>query len=383
MKSSMLFIKSWNIAGAEGNPVLEGLLTFRRALLMKAAVWYGQNDVRIEDLPEPKAGENEVKIGVKWCGICGSDLHEYRAGPLLIPRKPHPLTGRIPPITLGHEFSGDVVEVGGNVQDVTVGDRVVVNALIYCGHCFYCRSGEYNMCVKLGSTGLASDGGFAEFVTVPGYATYKIPSEVTYEMGTFVEPLAVAIRAVKRAGAKVWKTAAVVGAGPIGLLVQQAAAACGAGKVYVIELIAGRRELAKELGATEVFDPSHGDVSKEIHALTHGMRADVAYECVGNQSAFDTSVRVTGRRGMIVMVGMAMEPLSVPFLRLWAHEKEITTSQGYVDEFLPAIDFLADGRVQVEPMITSKIALDDLVKKGFKESIEYPDKNIKILVSPQ
>jgi len=350
---------------------------------MQAALWYGRNDVRIEEVPEPTAGEHEVKIRVKWCGICGSDLHEYRAGPMIIPQKPHPLTGRTPPIILGHEFSGDVVEIGSGVKDITVGDRVVVNALIYCRQCFYCGMGEYNMCIKLGSTGLASDGGFAEFVTVPSYATYKIPPKVTYEMGTFVEPLAVAIRAVKRARAHVGNTAAVVGAGPIGLLVQQAASACGAGKVYVIEPIAGRRELAKKLGATEVFDPLDGDVSKEIHALTDGMRADVAYECVGNQSAFDTAVRITGRRGMIVMVGLAVEPLNVPFLRLWGHEKEITTSQGYVDEFSPAIAFLADGRVQVESMITSKITLDDLVEKGFKKLIEHPEKNIKILVSPQ
>lgn len=350
---------------------------------MQAALWYGRNDVRIEEVPEPTAGEHEVKIRVKWCGICGSDLHEYRAGPMIIPQKPHPLTGRTPPIILGHEFSGDVVEIGSGVKNITVGDRVVVNALIYCRQCFYCGMGEYNMCIKLGSTGLASDGGFAEFVTVPSYATYKIPPKVTYEMGTFVEPLAVAIRAVKRARAHVGNTAAVVGAGPIGLLVQQAAVASGAGKVYAIEPIAKRGKLAKTLGATEVFNPSEGDVSKEIHALTDGTRADVAYECVGNQAAFDTALRITGRRGMIVMVGLAVEPLNVPFLRLWGHEKEITTSQGYVDEFPPAIAFLADGRVQVEPMISSKITLDDLVEKGFKELIERPEKNIKILVSPQ
>ena len=350
---------------------------------MRAALWHGRDDVRIGEVPEPTAGENEVKIRVKWCGICGSDLHEYRAGPMIIPRKPHPLTGRTSPIILGHEFSGDVVEIGSGVKNVSEGDRVVVNALIYCGQCFYCGIGEYNMCFKLGSTGLASDGGFAEFVTVPSYATYKIPPEVTYEMGTFVEPLAVALRAVKRGRAHVGNTAAVVGAGPIGLLVQQAATACGAGKVYAIEPIPERRKLARNLGATEVFNPSEGDVSKEIHALTDGMRADVAYECVGNQVAFDTAVRVTGRRGMIVMVGLAIEPLAVPFLRLWGHEKEITTSQGYVDEFPPAIAFLADRRVQVEPMITSKITLDDLVQKGFKELIRRPEKNIKILVSPQ
>jgi (R,R)-butanediol dehydrogenase/meso-butanediol dehydrogenase/diacetyl reductase len=350
---------------------------------MQAALWYGRNDVRIEEVPEPTAGEHEVKIRVKWCGICGSDLHEYRAGPMLIPQKPHPLTRRTPPIILGHEFSGDVVEIGSGVKNITVGDRVVVNALICCRQCFYCGMGEYNMCIKLGSTGLASDGGFAEFVTVPSYATYKIPPKVTYEMGTFVEPLAVAIRAVKRARAHVGNTAVVVGAGSIGLLVQQAAVASGAGKVYAIELMAERGKLAKTLGATEVFNPSEGDVTKEIHDLTDGMRADVAYECVGNQAAFDAAVRITGRRGMIVMVGLAAEPLKVPFLRLWRHENEITTSQGYVDEFPLAMAFLSDGRVQVEPMISSKITLDELVEKGFKELIEHPEKNIKILVSPQ
>ena len=225
---------------------------------MKAAVWYGREDIRISDVPEPIVGKDQVKIKVRWCGICGSDVHEYREGPMLIPKNPHPLTGKSFPIILGHEFSGDVVEVGKSVKRIAVGDRVTINCLIYCGTCLYCRQGEYNMCLKLGTVGLAWDGAFAEFVVVPEYTVIKIPDEVTYEMGAFAEPLAVAVRGVKRSRLKVGDTAVVIGAGPIGLLVIQAARVLGASKVFAIEPIQRRRELAKQLGASEVFDPTRG-----------------------------------------------------------------------------------------------------------------------------
>jgi len=350
---------------------------------MKAAVWYGRDDIRIADIPEPRVTKDQVKIRVRWCGICGSDVHEYREGPMIISRKPHPLTGKSSPIILGHEFSGDVVEVGEDVKRIAVGNRVTINCLIYCGECLYCRLGEYNMCLKLATVGLAWDGAFAESVVVPEYTVLKLPDPVTYEMATFAEPLAVAVRAVKRSRLKVGDTAVVVGAGPIGLLVLQAARSGGASRVWAIEPIPSRRDLARQLGADEVFDPARGDAGKEIAERTDGLRANVAFECVGNQSAFDTAVRVTGRRAMIVMVGMALKPIEVPFFRLWGHEKEITTCTGYVDEFPAALAFLADRRVKVEPMITAKIKLDDFVEKGLKEMMRNPGQYIKILVTPE
>jgi (R,R)-butanediol dehydrogenase/meso-butanediol dehydrogenase/diacetyl reductase len=349
---------------------------------MKAAVWYGREDLRIQSVQEPTVGRDQVKIRVRWCGICGSDVHEYREGPMIISKKPHPLTGKSSPIILGHEFSGDVVAVGEGAKRIKVGDRVTVNCLIYCGSCPYCLDGEYNMCQKLATIGLAWDGAFAETVVVPEYTVLKIPDSVTYEMASFAEPLAVAVRAVKRSRLKVGDSAVVVGAGPIGLLVLQAARAAGASRVFVIELIPNRRKLAKELGADEVLDPTQGDVGKEIAERTDGLRSNVAFECVGNQSAFDTAVRVTGRRAMIVMVGMALKPIEIPFFRLWGHEKEMTTCTGYVDEYPAALAFLADGRVRVEPMITAKIKLDDFIEKGLKEMIRNPGQYIKILVTP-
>lgn len=225
---------------------------------MKAAVWYGREDVRILDLPEPVVAQEQVKIRVRWCGICGSDVHEYRAGPMIIPKKPHPLTGKSTPIILGHEFSGDVIEIGEGVKRIAVGDRVTIHCLIYCGTCAYCRQGEYNMCLRLATVGLAWDGAFAESVVVPEYTVLKLPERVSYEMGTFSEPLAVAVRAVKRSRMRMGDTAAVIGTGPIGLLVLQAAKAAGASKVFAVEPIRSRRELAKQLGADEVFDPTRG-----------------------------------------------------------------------------------------------------------------------------
>jgi (R,R)-butanediol dehydrogenase/meso-butanediol dehydrogenase/diacetyl reductase len=349
---------------------------------MKAAVWHGKQDIRISDVPEPAVEKDQVGIRVRWCGICGSDVHEYREGPMLIPKKSHPLTGKSPPVILGHEFSGDVVEVGRDVKRIAVGDRVTINCLIYCGTCAYCRRGEYNMCLRLATVGLAWDGAFAETVVVPEYTVLKIPDEVTYEMATFAEPLAVAVRAVRRSRLKFGDAVGVIGAGPIGLLVLQAAKAAGASKVFAIEPIERRRKLAKQLGANEVFDPTQGDVGKEIADRTEGLRADVAFECVGSQSAFDTALRITGRRAMIVMVGMAIKPLEVPFLRLWGHEKEITTCTGYVDEYPTALALLADRRVMVEPMITGKIKLSEFVEKGIQEMIQHPENHVKILVAP-
>ena len=349
---------------------------------MKAAVWHAKEDIRFLDVSEPIVGKDQVKIRVRWCGICGSDVHEYREGPISIPKKPHPLTGKSGPVILGHEFSGDVVEVGKEVKRIGVGDRVTINCLIYCGTCVYCRRGEYNMCLRLATVGLAWDGAFSETVVVPEYTVLKIPNEVSYEMGTFAEPLAVAVRAVKRSKLKFGDTVGVIGAGPIGLLVLQAARAAGASKVFAIEPIERRRKLAEQLGANEVFALTQGDIGKEIANRTEGLRVDIAFECVGNQSAFDTAIRITGRRARIVMVGLPIKPLEVPFLRLWGHEKEITTCTGYVDEFPTAIALLADRRVRVEPMITGKIRLFEFVEKGIQEMIQHPENHVKILVAP-
>jgi len=350
---------------------------------MKAAVWYEKEDIRIEEVPEPAPDPGQVKVKIKACGICGSDLHEYKQGPFIIPSRPHPLTGRQGgPVILGHEFSAEVVECGANVNRFQPGDRVTMNALITCGECHFCKCGAYNMCTRLGSTGFAADGGFAEYAVLQDYALYPLPDSVNDDMGSFVEPLAVAIRAVKRSRLKIGETAAVIGAGPIGLLVMQVCLAAGASRVFAIEPMRTRRELAAKVGAVSVFDPTAEDPGKAIAALTDNLRVDVAFDCVGIQPSFDTAVKVTGRRGRICVAGLALKPIEVPFIRLWGHEKEITFSSGYENEFPAAIALLADQRVNVEDLISDRIQLDDLVEKGIKPLLASADQHIKIVVYP-
>jgi len=350
---------------------------------MKAAVWYKKGDIRVEDVPDPKVGSGQIKVRIKTCGICGSDLHEYMDGPFIIPSRPHPLTNRQGgPVILGHEFSARVVGVGECVTRFEKGDRVVVNPLIYCDKCYYCKRGQHIMCTKLGTVGFAADGAFAEYGVFHEYSLFKLPDSVTDEMGAFVEPLAVAVHAVKRSRMKIGASVVIIGAGPIGLLVMQACLAAGAGKVFVIEPLRARREMAVKTGATAVFNPTETDPGKEIGKLTDGLRADVVFDCVGIQSSFDTAVKVTGRRGIICVVGLALKPIQVPFIRLWGHEKELTFSSGYEDEFPAAISFLANKRVKVEELISARIKLVDLVTKGIRPLIEEAEKYIKILVYP-
>jgi (R,R)-butanediol dehydrogenase/meso-butanediol dehydrogenase/diacetyl reductase len=350
---------------------------------MKAAVWYGKGDLRIENAPDPTPGVGQVKVRIKVCGICGSDLHEFREGPFIIPSRPHPLTNRQGgPVILGHEFSAEVVEPGSGVTRFKAGDRVTMNALILCGECTYCRRGAYNMCLKLGSTGFAADGGFAEFAVLPNYSLHRLPLSVSDDKGSFTEPVAVAIRAVKRSRLQIGDTAVVVGAGPIGLLVLQVCLAAGASRVFVVEPMKARRELATKLGAVAVFDPGEVDPGKAISDLTEGLRAEVAFDCVGNQSAFDTAIKVTGRRGIICVAGLSLKPIQVPFMRLWGHEKEIIFSSGYETEFSAAISLLADGRIEVESLISARIQLVDLVEKGFMPLIQEANRYVKILVYP-
>jgi len=350
---------------------------------MKAAVWYGKDDIRIEEFPEPAVGQGQVKLKIKACGICGSDIHEFRSGPFIIPARPHPLTGRVGgPVILGHEFAGEVVEIGEGVTKVAVGDRVTVNPLIYCGECHFCKKGNHLMCGKLATVGFAWDGAFAEYGVFPEFTMVKLPDSVSYEMGACVEPLAVAVHAVNRSGMKIGDNVAIIGAGPIGLLVQQACKAAGASQVFVSEPMKARMETAHKMGANAVFDPTEVDVGKEVAKCTDGLRADIAFDCVGIKQTFDTCVKVTGRRARVCVVGLALKPIEVAFMKFWGHEKELTFSQGYDGEFPTAVSYLADGRVKIDDYVTKSIALDEFVDGGLNELIEHPDENVKILVKP-
>jgi (R,R)-butanediol dehydrogenase/meso-butanediol dehydrogenase/diacetyl reductase len=223
---------------------------------LRAARFYGPGDIRIDDVPEPATRAGTVKVEVEWCGICGTDLHEYLEGPIFAPtaEAPHPLTGESVPITLGHEFAGVVAEVGEGVSRVGVGDKVVVEPYIICGRCDACRTGRYNVCQTLGFVGLSGyGGGFSQYVVAEERWIHPL-GELGTDVGALIEPLAVAYHAVKLSKAQTEHTALVFGAGPIGLVTTAALKAAGVEQVLVVEPADVRKQKAPGAGADHVID---------------------------------------------------------------------------------------------------------------------------------
>jgi len=351
---------------------------------MKAAKWYGKKDIRVEEIANPAAPKpGEVQVKVAWCGICGSDLHEYLAGPIFIPVEPHPLTGAKAPLVLGHEFSGEVVAVGEGVETVKVGDIVAPDACQHCGVCVNCREGNYNVCEKLAFTGLMADGAFAEYVNVPAELCYVLPKGFDLEAASLIEPLATGFKAVRLAGSLLGQTAVVLGAGTIGLGTIMCAKAAGASTVVSIETAAARKKLAKECGADIVLDPKECDVVAEIKKLTNGSGAEVSFECIGHKDTAPLAVEVIRNHGKAVIVGIFEEPSSFNFFSLSGTDKVVIGTLAYtIDDFQGVANLLASGQLKASPLITGRIQLQDIVEKGFDELVNNKATNIKIIVSP-
>ena len=351
--------------------------------LMKAVRWYGQKDLRIEEVPEPQVSPDQVKLRVRACGICGSDIHEYNSGPILVPHQhPHPLTGVLPPVTLGHEFSGELVEVGNEVKGFRRGSRVVVFPTLLCFGCPFCRNGQYNLCQRLGTIGFAMDGGLAEYCTVPAFNCYEIPDQLTYQVAAFTEPLAVAVHAWRRSRARLGEAVTVVGAGAVGLLILQVALAGGAEHVFVVEPSAARRRLALDLGATDAIDPQEKDVGRHISERTEGLRSSVSFECAGSVKALKAAEAAVGRGGRIVVVGLYEGEAPIDLWRMFLYEKSLIASSAYDNEFPIALGLLRDGRVQVKPMITQSIPLKDTVQRGMEIPNRQEFQGVRTLVEP-
>lgn len=352
---------------------------------MKAALWYKAKDVRVEDIPEPIVKDDGVKVKVKWCGICGSDLHEYTMGPIFIPvNAPHPITGEVAPVVMGHEFSGEVVEVGKDVTNVKPGDRVVVEPLIVCGECPACKAGHYNLCEKLGFHGLmGGGGGLSEYTTFPARFIHKIPDSLSYEKAALVEPMAVAFHSTKVGKFEAGQTAIVAGAGPIGLATVECLKARGAAKVIVVQRKSVRQEYALRSGADVVLDPNEVDVVAEVKKLTNGVGADIAFETTGSEQCFHLILEALRFAGTLVNTSIFETTITLHPNTLVMSEKTVVGSICYCNEFPEVIEMLADGRLPAEGYITKKVYVDDVVEGGFG-ALTGPEKksHVKIIVTP-
>lgn len=351
---------------------------------MRAARFHGRGDIRVEDVPDPQVGPGQVEVTVDWCGICGTDLHEFLEGPIFIPPEgaPHPITGSALPVVMGHEFAGVVSAVGSGATGVREGDRVAVEPYYVCGECVACAAGRYNICRKLGFIGLSGqDGGFAERCVVDARWVHPL-GDLPTDVGALVEPLAVGYHAVRLSGLRPGGTAAVFGAGPIGLVTTAALKAAGAGRVIVVEPAAARKTKAVGAGADEVLDPGGADVPDAIRDLTDGAGADVAFECAGVDAVLAAAIGSVRPGGTVVNVAIWGHVPQVAMNELVFSEVNVIGSLAYCGDHADTIALLRDGTVDAEQFITGRIGLADIVDGGFRELIDNKEENVKILVSP-
>ena len=274
---------------------------------MNAVRFHGQKDIRLDKIPIPVLTAGKVKIAPKFCGICGSDLHEYLGGANLIPKPghPHPITGETLPLTLGHEFSGIIEEVGEGVTSLKKGDRVCVQPTIYDNECMSCERGLVNCCDKNGFVGLSGwGGGLCEATVVPESCVKKLPDNVSLEVGALVEPLSVGWHAVDASPYRDGDNVLVLGGGPIGLAVVQALVGMGCKNIIVSEVSKTRGDYALAFGAHHVINPMTDDVVAKVKEFTGGLGADVAYDAAGVQPAVDTAFLALRARGMLVNIAI-------------------------------------------------------------------------------
>jgi (R,R)-butanediol dehydrogenase/meso-butanediol dehydrogenase/diacetyl reductase len=349
---------------------------------VRALRFHAARDLRIEDVPEPPdPGAGEVVVRVATCGICGTDLHEYAAGPIVTPVEPHPLTGAQNPQILGHEFAGDVVATGSGVTSVSEGDRVAIMPLAYCGHCAYCRRGLQHLCVTMACVGLSHAwGGMAEFATLAQYQVVRLPNGVTHRQGALIEPTAVAAYGVERAGVSPGDRVLVTGAGPIGALAALCARVAGAASVFVSEPNAARRARAEGLGVATVLDPTSTDVPAYLREESDGLGVDVAIECSGHPAGFTTAIKSLRRRGTLAQTGLFVGEASVEPM-LWSlNDLTIVGTWCYwVYDFDRIAAQIAAGDLPVERVVTSNVTLDD-APAAFTRLASGAADEIKVLI---
>lgn len=332
---------------------------------MRAAVYHGREDVRLEEIPDVEPGPGQVKLAIAYNGICGSDLHEYYFGPLGIPTSPHPLTGAVMPQVIGHEFGGRVVECGEGVDDLAVGDLVAVDPIHTCGRCAYCKAGDTNLCVIAAFHGLSAiGGGLSDSTVVDRRMVHRMPEGLTARHAAIVEPMAVALRAARRAEVQAGQTVVVFGAGPIGLGAYFSCRWLGAEPIMV-EPSADRRTIVSDLGAKTVLDPLSDDVTAAVRDLTDGLGAHATIDAAATAKTFAGAFAATRRRGTISMVGIAHETLPLDPIALFQTEITLRGSNAYSDDFPMVIGAMAEGAFPLDGWVDT-IGFDDLVDGGFE-----------------
>jgi L-iditol 2-dehydrogenase len=315
------------------------------ALLMKQYM-----HLEMVQMPEPEIGPEDILVRVRACGICGSDVHGLDGS-----------TGRrIPPIVMGHEAAGEVAATGSAVTDLKQGDRVTFDSTIYCGRCFYCERGQVNLCENREVMGVSPGpyrrhGAFAEFVAVPRRIVYRLPDNLSYEQAALIEAVSVGAHAVNLSGppADPADLAVVVGSGMIGLLTVQALRAAGFARVVAVDVDDARLAMAKKLGASEVFNSKTGDAAASVRQLTEGRGAALAIECVGATDPIRSAIACVRKGGAVTLVGNFAPSVDLPLQEVVTRQLRLQGSCASSGEYPAAIDLMASGAIQVDPLISA------------------------------
>jgi (R,R)-butanediol dehydrogenase / meso-butanediol dehydrogenase / diacetyl reductase len=344
---------------------------------MRAAVYHGRQDLRLEEVPEPSAGAGEVKLKVLYNGICGSDLHEYYDGPITTRVTPHPLTAVKNPVILGHELCGEVVDVGAGVEDLDLGDRVAVEPVETCGHCLYCTSGQYNHCGLLAFHGYnRNGGGLAQFTVVRRSMAHKLPRNLSAMQGALIEPMAVAWRTADRCGVEAGQTAVIHGGGPIGIGVYFTLRRRGV-RVIMSDPSPARRTVLKSLGVAVVLDPRDGKVVSAIKDLTGGRGADASVDAAGVSASFQAALLGTAVDGNVVVVAIHTRPLEIGPMDILMSEARITGVALSCNAFPSVIQEMTAGAYPAEGWVET-IPFEGLIRDGFERL--HRQEGTKILV---
>jgi len=346
---------------------------------MKAAILYGPGDIRVENVNEPELKTDGILIQVKACGICGSDLLPYKVGMRME-------AGLI----MGHEFSGNVVEVGANVADIRKGQRVTAPGVLPCGECHWCQREQPDRCSNTKILGFQFPGAFAEYVSIPlarlNRTVFPLTDEISYEDGATVEPLSVGVHTAMRAEPSAEDTVVILGLGMIGQCTLQAFKAMGVAKIIVSEISKKRLEVAKAMGADVVINAAEEDPIEWVGEATSGMGADIVAECAGAPATFQQAIEMVRGgtfeavhpEGKIMLVGIYEQPIQWAPISLI--RKNVRMIGCFAGSFPQAIDFIQTRKVNTKPLITHEFPLDE-AKEAFATQSKA-DESIKVLIKP-
>lgn len=354
---------------------------------MQAAVFHARGAITVDEVFEPgRPGPGEVLVRPQFCGICGTDLHEYTDGPIVIPVSPHPLNGAKAPQILGHEFSAIVEDFGEGVTGLNVGDLCAVMPLIYCGECDQCRRGSNHLCRKMACTGLSDSwGGLASQAIVKASQLVVVPDGVSPLQAALIEPAAVAAYGVDRGQLQPGETVLVTGAGPIGSLATMYALAGGARRVIVSESDPVRLGRAKSLGdgLGEVVgvNPLESSLSDVVSQLTGRLGVDLAIECAGKEAALQACIDAVKPGGRVVQTALHVRPASVSAEAIAVKDLTLSGTWCYpVYDFARILNLVATSRWPVERVVSSTIPLGDVVRGGFDSLIRRGSGEVKVLI---